>query len=87
MPLFSSVQSMITYRIFLREDMFKAAPMPPAPAPPGFGVGGRQPYAGQEVGITFDRFVRACVVIKQLTESFQRLDTDSVSPPPLNYQL
>ncbi|EMD32999.1 hypothetical protein CERSUDRAFT_57577 [Gelatoporia subvermispora B] len=27
-------------------------------------------------GITFDRFVRACVVIKQLTEAFQRLDTD-----------
>jgi len=27
-------------------------------------------------GITFDRFVRACVVIKQLTEDFQRLDTD-----------
>jgi hypothetical protein len=29
-------------------------------------------------GITFDRFVRACVVIKQLTEAFQRLDTDRV---------
>ena len=27
-------------------------------------------------GISFDRFVRACVVIKTLTESFQRLDTD-----------
>lgn len=27
-------------------------------------------------GITFDRFVRACVVIKQLTEAFQKLDTD-----------
>ncbi|KAF8635583.1 hypothetical protein AX15_000233 [Amanita polypyramis BW_CC] len=27
-------------------------------------------------GITFDRFVRACVVVKQLTESFRSLDTD-----------
>ncbi|KAJ8587693.1 EF-hand [Rhizopogon salebrosus TDB-379] len=33
------------------------------------------PY-GPPPGITFDRFVRACVVIKQLSESFQRLDTD-----------
>jgi len=27
-------------------------------------------------GITFDRFVRACVVVKQLSEAFGRLDTD-----------
>ena len=27
-------------------------------------------------GISFDRFVRACVVVKQLAESFRRLDTD-----------
>lgn len=27
-------------------------------------------------GISFDRFVRACVVVKQLTETFQRLDGD-----------
>jgi len=27
-------------------------------------------------GITFDRFVRACVVVRQLTEAFRRLDTD-----------
>jgi len=31
---------------------------------------------GPPPGITFDRFVRACVVIKQLSETFQRLDTD-----------
>ncbi|OAX33308.1 EF-hand [Rhizopogon vinicolor AM-OR11-026] len=31
---------------------------------------------GPPPGITFDRFVRACVVIKQLSEAFQRLDTD-----------
>ncbi|KAJ7288830.1 hypothetical protein C8J57DRAFT_1281378 [Mycena rebaudengoi] len=27
-------------------------------------------------GISFDRFVRACVVVKQLSEAFGRLDTD-----------
>ncbi|KAJ7454596.1 hypothetical protein B0H11DRAFT_2069139 [Mycena galericulata] len=31
---------------------------------------------GQQAGISFDRFVRACVVVKQLSEAFQRLDTD-----------
>lgn len=32
---------------------------------------------GASQGITFDRFVRACVVIKSLTESFQKFDTVS----------
>ncbi|KXN80634.1 Programmed cell death protein 6 [Leucoagaricus sp. SymC.cos] len=36
-----------------------------------------QHLPGQVPGISFDRFVRACVVVKQLTESFQRLDTDT----------
>ncbi|KAJ7215026.1 hypothetical protein GGX14DRAFT_359745 [Mycena pura] len=40
-----------------------------APAGPGRG-----PAA--PAGISFDRFVRACVVVKQLSESFGRLDTD-----------
>jgi len=31
---------------------------------------------GPSPGITFDRFVRACVAIKTLTEAFQRFDTD-----------
>ncbi|KAJ7142251.1 hypothetical protein C8R44DRAFT_603037 [Mycena epipterygia] len=31
---------------------------------------------GPPPGITFDRFVRACVVVKQLHEAFTRLDTD-----------
>nr|GAT60578.1 predicted protein [Mycena chlorophos] len=34
-------------------------------------TGGR----GPPPGITFDRFVRACVVVKQLSEAFGRLDT------------
>lgn len=33
---------------------------------------------GSQTGITFDRFVRACVVIKSLTEGFQRFDTVGV---------
>ncbi|THH05879.1 hypothetical protein EW145_g4474, partial [Phellinidium pouzarii] len=41
--------------------------------------------AGPPPGITFDRFVRACVVIKQLTESFQRLDTQRSGWIQLNY--
>ncbi|KAF9052693.1 hypothetical protein BJ165DRAFT_1442031 [Panaeolus papilionaceus] len=31
---------------------------------------------GPPPGITFDRFVRACVAVKSLTEAFQRIDTD-----------
>jgi len=56
--------------------MFKAAPTAAAPGMPGFG--GHPPAAVQATGITFDRFVRACVVIKQLTEAFQKIDTDRV---------
>ena len=56
--------------------MFKGAPTNAAPGPLGFG--GRPPVASQANGITFDRFVRACVVIKQLSESFQKIDTDRV---------
>lgn len=58
------------------EDMFKASPTNPPPGPSGFG--GRPPPAAQVPGITFDRFVRACVVIKQLSEAFQKIDTDRV---------
>ena len=57
--------------------MFKAASTNPAPSVPGYGS--HPPPAAQAVGITFDRFVRACVVIKQLTEAFQKVDTDRVS--------
>lgn len=36
-------------------------------------------------GITFDRFLRACVVVRSLTESFQRLDTDRDGIIQINY--
>jgi len=40
---------------------------------------------GGAPGITFDRFVRACVVIKTLTESFQRQDTNRSGWVQINY--
>lgn len=41
---------------------------------------------GQPVsGISFDRFVRACVAIKQLSEAFQRLDSDRDGWIQINY--
>jgi len=36
-------------------------------------------------GISFDRFVRACVVIKQLSEAFGKLDTDRDGWIQINY--
>lgn len=45
-----------------------------------------QPAAyGAHPGISFDRFVRACVVIKQLSEAFGRLDTDRDGWIQINY--
>jgi Ca2+-binding EF-hand superfamily protein len=40
---------------------------------------------GPAPGISFDRFVRACVVVKQLSESFGRLDTDHDGWIQINY--
>jgi len=36
-------------------------------------------------GISFDRFVRACVVVKQLSEAFGKLDTDRDGWIQINY--
>jgi hypothetical protein len=35
-------------------------------------------------GITFDRFLRACVVVKQLKESFEALDRDPLGRVKIN---
>jgi len=43
---------------------------------------GRRPTAG----MTFDRFVRACVVIKNLTETFQGLDTNRDGRVSFDYE-
>lgn len=37
-------------------------------------------------GITFDRFVRACVTVKNLTENFQREDTDRDGVIQISYE-
>jgi len=42
--------------------------------------------AASPPGITFDRFVRACVVVKQLTESFSSLDGDRDGWIQLSYE-
>jgi Ca2+-binding EF-hand superfamily protein len=44
------------------------------------------PGYGPPPGITFDRFVRACVVVKTLTEAFQRADTDRDGWIYINYE-
>jgi len=46
---------------------------------PGSG-GGRRP------AISFDRFVRACVSIKSLTEAFQRVDTNNDGIATISYE-
>ncbi|KIY73045.1 EF-hand [Cylindrobasidium torrendii FP15055 ss-10] len=54
-------------------------------APSGGPGGMPMPGAGSD-GITFDRFVRACVVIKQISESFGRLDSDRDGWIQINYE-
>ncbi|KAG6888372.1 hypothetical protein C0995_008808 [Termitomyces sp. Mi166 len=44
--------------------------------------GGYQTHAS---GISFDRFIRACVVVKQLSEAFGRLDSDRDGWVQINY--
>lgn len=50
-----------------------------ASSPTGSEVPGQQT-------ITFDRFIRACVFVKQFTESFTRLDSDKDGWVQLNYE-
>lgn len=50
-----------------------------------YAVGPSSGY-GPPPGITFDRFVRACVAVKTLTEAFQRMDTDRNGWITVNYE-
>ncbi|KAI0312193.1 hypothetical protein OF83DRAFT_1087173 [Amylostereum chailletii] len=50
------------------------------PPPSHHGMPQRAPS-----GITFDRFVRACVVVKQITEAFAKLDSDRDGWVQINY--
>jgi peflin len=56
-------------------------PAGPATAPPTGAAAGTIPSSG----ITFDRFMRACVVVKQLKESFEALDRDSYGRVKIDY--
>ncbi|KAI0272061.1 hypothetical protein BGY98DRAFT_1099985 [Russula aff. rugulosa BPL654] len=58
-----------------------APPAGPAVAPPTGAAAGTIPSSG----ITFDRFMRACVVVKQLKESFEALDRDSYGRVKIDY--
>lgn len=60
----------------LIEDMKASAPQV---------QGGYPGSQQQQQGITFDRFVRACVVVKQITESFSNLDSDHDGWVQINY--
>ncbi|EGG04495.1 uncharacterized protein MELLADRAFT_117078 [Melampsora larici-populina 98AG31] len=53
---------------------------------PAKGTGSLPSRNNPEGGITFDRFVRCCVVVKALTESFQRADTDKDGWIQLSYE-
>ncbi|KAE9393365.1 EF-hand [Gymnopus androsaceus JB14] len=46
---------------------------------------GLRPASAAGGAISFDRFVRACVVIKQLSEAFSRLDADRDGWIQINY--
>jgi Ca2+-binding EF-hand superfamily protein len=48
-------------------------------------VEGRAGYIAPR-GITFDRFMRACVVVKQLKESFEGFDKDPLGRVKINYE-
>ncbi|KAK1223170.1 hypothetical protein PQX77_013951 [Marasmius sp. AFHP31] len=54
--------------------------------PKGSGGSTRAVINAPPAGISFDRFVRACVVIKQLHEMFGKLDTDKDGWVQVNYE-
>lgn len=50
------------------------------------GTGSLVSRQNPDGGITFDRFVRCCVVVKSLTEAFQRADTDRDGWVQMSYE-
>ncbi|PVF97452.1 EF-hand [Serendipita vermifera] len=55
-----------------------------APHPSHGGYGFSAPPQGG--GITFDRFIRCCVVVRQLTEAFQKCDPQRTGWIQINYE-
>lgn len=70
--------SYVHYSRFLNLDVTWAS---------GEAAAGGAPHAGHSApsGITFDRFMRACVVVKQLKESFDALDRDPYGRVKIDY--
>lgn len=44
-----------------------------------------KPGERQSAGITFDRFLMACVTVKHYTEAFRRLDPNGVGQATMDY--
>lgn len=66
---------------------YKLSPMILALVEQKYVASGPMPMGyGPAPGITFDRFVRACVVVKTLTEAFQAADTDRDGWIQVNYE-
>ena len=61
-------------------------PWPPKKTEAGGDPAAAFPAGGSEPGITFDRFMRACVVVKQLKELFDVLEKDSEDRVKINYE-
>jgi hypothetical protein len=62
------------FRPYLTLTDEKGSAPAPAAAARGYPAAAAAAAAAAPPGITFDRFVRACVVVKQLTESFSARD-------------
>ncbi|EPQ30608.1 uncharacterized protein PFL1_02132 [Pseudozyma flocculosa PF-1] len=66
-------------------DNTPSAPNPAAPGAAGGAAGGMAPGRNGQAGISFDRFLRCCVAVKTLTDSFARHDTQRTGFIQVNY--
>ncbi len=68
----------VPYRNRARGRLLTSVTIIVASAPSGYQVG--------DPTISFDRFMRACVFVKQFTESFKSLDKDKNGRIQINYE-
>jgi hypothetical protein len=61
-------------------------PWPPKKTAAGGDPAAAPPADDSEPGITFDRFMRACVVVKQLKELYDALEKDFEDRVKINYE-
>ncbi|KAH9957701.1 programmed cell death protein 6 [Russula dissimulans] len=71
-------RALIQFNMKLSDDLLSLVVAKFASAPSGSQMGKQT--------ITFDRFMRACVFVKQFTEMFSELDTDKDGYVRLNYE-